>query len=76
MQRHVDAIPDSRFGRGWPWAANARFLPGLRAIGALGIPGLRIEEPPPLGKLGNLEIRLARSAKDVRRAQRLRYRVF
>ncbi|HET9903681.1 MAG TPA: GNAT family N-acyltransferase [Xanthobacteraceae bacterium] len=30
----------------------------------------------PLGRLGSLEIRLARTAKDVRRAQRLRYRVF
>jgi L-ornithine Nalpha-acyltransferase len=30
----------------------------------------------PLGRLGPLEIRLARTAKDVRRAQKLRYRVF
>jgi putative hemolysin len=30
----------------------------------------------PLGRLGNLEVRLARSAEEVKRAQRLRYRVF
>lgn len=29
-----------------------------------------------LGRLGSLEVRLARSARDLRRAQRLRYRVF
>lgn len=38
-------------------------------------PGLA---PPPdtLGRLGPLEVRLARGAREVRRAQRLRYRVF
>ncbi len=30
----------------------------------------------PLGRLGNLEVRLARSAEEVKRAQKLRYRVF
>ncbi|NVK34199.1 MAG: GNAT family N-acetyltransferase [Rhodobacteraceae bacterium] len=29
-----------------------------------------------LGKIGNLEVRLARTAKEVKKAQRLRYRVF
>jgi putative hemolysin len=32
--------------------------------------------PEPLGRLGSLEVHLANDAKDVRRAQRLRYRVF
>lgn len=32
--------------------------------------------PPPLGRLGDLEVRLAGSAAEVRRAQALRYRVF
>ena len=36
--------------------------------------GERLTEP--LGKLGTLDIRLAQTAKDVRRAQKLRYRVF
>ncbi len=31
---------------------------------------------PVLGRLGSLEVRLARTAREVRRAQRLRYRVF
>lgn len=35
-----------------------------------------VEMVNPLGRLGQLEIRLAEKAKEVRRAQRLRYRVF
>lgn len=32
--------------------------------------------PEPLGRLGNLDIRLARTAREIRELQRLRYRVF
>src|SRR5262249_29405949 len=32
--------------------------------------------PGPLGRLGNPEVRLARSGEEVKRAQKLRYRVF
>jgi putative hemolysin len=32
--------------------------------------------PPPLGRLGQLEVRLARDGDEVKRAQRLRYQVF
>lgn len=32
--------------------------------------------PDPLGRIGQLELRLARKPKDVKKAQRLRYRVF
>jgi putative hemolysin len=32
--------------------------------------------PPTLGRIGSLEVRLARSAKEVKAAQRLRYKVF
>ena len=50
-------------------------------------PGLRVpsfrtawlgarEKPEALGRLGSLEVRLAADPKEVRRAQRLRYRVF
>ena len=52
-------------------------FPTLRAYG-----GLRARDAQPtlgagsLGRLGALEIRLAQHAADVRRAQRLRYRVF
>jgi putative hemolysin len=54
-----------------------RLLPTLRAFG-----GLRARDARPvldagaLGRLGSLEIRLAHHAAEVRRAQRLRYRVF
>jgi putative hemolysin len=53
-----------------------RFIPALRAYG-----GLRAREAispaaATLGRIGSLEVRLARSAAEVRRAQKLRYRVF
>ena len=57
--------------------------PGPRAllprIGALS--GIRrqrrpAEWPATLGRLGSLEIRLATSAAEIRRAQRLRYKIF
>ncbi|OYX14455.1 MAG: hemolysin [Rhizobiales bacterium 32-66-8] len=35
-----------------------------------------LDEPVVLGRIGPLEVRLARTARDVRRAQRLRYKVF
>jgi putative hemolysin len=35
-----------------------------------------VQLPSPLGRIGNLELRLASTGKDVKRAQRLRYRVF
>ena len=53
------------------------FIPTLRAYG-----GLQAPRPPdmttaePLGRLGTLEVRLARKAGEIRRAQKLRYRVF
>jgi putative hemolysin len=53
------------------------FLPALRAYSGLRVPQVRI--PPvteTLGRLGSLEVRLARTASDVRRAQRLRFQVF
>ena len=45
------------------------------AVAALA-PAHRLDGAEPLGRLGSLEVRLACDAKDVRRAQRLRYRVF
>ena len=55
----------------------ARVLPVLRAYG-----GYRDTDPLPsvphgsLGRLGALEVRLARNAAEIRRAQKLRYQVF
>lgn len=54
------------------------FLPTLRAYS-----GFRVRSsigaaplPETLGRIGTLEVRLAKSAADVRRAQRLRFKVF
>ncbi len=55
---------------------GARFLPALRAYGGFKHPGRIIPANETLGRLGSLEVRLARNAAEVRRAQRLRYRVF
>ena len=51
------------------------FLPKLRAFGGLRTP-LPDPSPETLGRLGTLEARLARTAHEVRKAQKLRYRVF
>lgn len=52
-------------------------MPTLRAYGGLKVWEQKIYRPSvPLGRLGSLEVRLARNASDIRRAQRLRYRVF
>ncbi|GAB4070097.1 GNAT family N-acetyltransferase [Ancylobacter sonchi] len=57
--------------------APSRLMPALRSYS-----GLRHREtraapgPESLGRIGSLEVRLARTAADVRRAQRLRYQVF
>ncbi|MBB3770605.1 putative hemolysin [Angulomicrobium tetraedrale] len=57
--------------------APSRFMPALRSYS-----GLRHREsranpgPASLGRIGALEVRLATTAADVRRAQRLRYEVF
>lgn len=57
--------------------SGAALLPTLRAYGGLRIAGAYREvQEEPLGRLGSLEIRLARNARDVRLAQKLRYRVF
>ncbi|GGF76782.1 hypothetical protein GCM10007301_40820 [Azorhizobium oxalatiphilum] len=49
-----------------------RAISGIRHREALPVS----EEPVVLGRIGALEVRLARTARDVRRAQRLRYKVF
>ena len=52
------------------------FVPTLRAYS-----GIRIKQPgrisgDPLGRLGHMDVRLATTAKEIRKAQKLRYRVF
>ncbi len=48
--------------------------PTLQAASSILLPQARIE--PPLGRIGPLEVRLAATRKDIRRAQKLRYKVF
>jgi len=53
------------------------FLPALRAYSGFQVPQARpAYSPVTLGRIGPLEVRLARNAADVRRAQRLRFQVF
>ncbi len=55
---------------------GARWVPALRAYGGLRVRDVHASDGEALGRLGTLEVRLARSAAEVRRAQKLRYRVF
>jgi putative hemolysin len=66
-----------------PWLAQPwlqmgggviRFIPGLKTRAALA--EARGASDPVLGRLGSLEVRLATTPKDIRRAQRLRFKVF
>jgi L-ornithine Nalpha-acyltransferase len=52
------------------------FMPALRAYSGVRPREAISRTPHTLGRLGTLEVRLARSAAEVRRAQKLRYRVF
>ena len=57
--------------------ATPGFLPALKAYGGLQIvDGTGLRSTQTLGRLGSLEVRLAGKAAEVRRAQKLRYRVF
>ncbi|GLK83539.1 hypothetical protein GCM10017653_16080 [Ancylobacter defluvii] len=57
--------------------APSRLMPALRSYSGLRHRESRAEPGPvSLGRIGSLEVRLARTAADVRRAQRLRYQVF
>ena len=51
-------------------------LPGLQTRGPRSAFAESPQEREPLGRLGSLEVRLARSQHDIRRAQRLRFQVF
>lgn len=54
-------------------AAATWLMPGLRGES---IPDIQQPAPATLGKIGSLEVRLARTKGDVKRAQKLRYKVF
>jgi len=71
-RRLVDRFRPATMAAGTPG-----FLPTLRAYSGLRVPEARFDRPTEtLGRLGSLEVRLAYKAADVRRAQKLRYRVF
>ncbi len=60
-----------------PLAGVPSLVPALRAYGGLRVPDQsEVRTADTLGRLGTLEVRLARSAADVRRAQHLRFDVF
>src|SRR4051812_3835162 len=60
-----------------PLAAMPSIVPALRAYGGLRVPDRSpVRTADTLGRLGSLEVRLARCAADVRRAQQLRFDVF
>src|ERR1700756_972072 len=69
--------PASRLGAPLRFTGIPGIVPVLKAYS-----GFRIARPAPpnalgtLGRLGALEARLARNAAEIRRAQKLRYRVF
>src|ERR1700720_256319 len=60
--------------RPMPGSAVPGFMPPFRAFKAWEQSMLRPIRP--LGRLGSLEVRLARKPGEIRRAQKLRYRVF
>ena len=67
--RNVSAAPLS-------WAFPT-FLPHVGAFSGIGLKrDSKFESHESLGRIGSLEVRLARRAVDVRRAQRLRYKIF
>ena len=53
-----------------------QFMPALRAYSGLRPREAISQNTLTLERIGSLEVRLARSAAEVRRAQKLRYRVF
>lgn len=59
---------------GWLWAFKP--APGAKAAIRARLAEAAKALPGPLGRIGGLELRLAERPKDVKRAQRLRYRVF
>lgn len=61
----------------WPAPRSvAGLLPALRAYSGRVVHNRRAHYPETLGTLGTMEVRLARKAAEVRRAQKLRYRIF
>jgi putative hemolysin len=66
-----------RFRQPGGGASVPGLLPQLQALGGLRVWGTRTRGPlSSLGRIGSLEVRLARTAAEIRQAQKLRYHVF
>ncbi len=59
-----------------PLRLAGRLLPVFKAYSGFRVTALHRKQPRTLGRLGALEVRLARTAAEIRRAQKLRYDVF
>lgn len=59
-----------------PFNAVPTFIPALRAYSGLRVRDSAASAGDVLGRIGSLEVRLARTAADVRQAQKLRFEVF
>ena len=69
--------PASRFSAPLRFAGIPNIVPVLKAYSGFRIARPAMPDSPrTLGRLGALEVRLARNAAEIRRAQKLRYRVF
>jgi putative hemolysin len=53
-----------------------KLVPVLRAYSGIRVPDPNMKRSATLGRLGSLEVRLARTSAEIRRAQKLRYDVF
>lgn len=76
---HATLVPPGRLIdrlRTAPLQFRDGLLPALKSYRPLRLGGGRDAASPVLRRIGSLEVRLATTASEVRRAQRLRYRVF
>src|SRR5512143_251648 len=72
-----DSPPRNLLERFRPAPAAPGLISSLQAYGGLQAFAARAHRPSQsLGRVGNLEVRLAQTAAEVRQAQKLRYRVF
>jgi putative hemolysin len=77
QDRDQVALPPRPSERFKPFAVtqpSTWLRPTLQVASSILLPQARTE--PPLGRIGPLEVRLAASRKDIKRAQKLRYKVF
>lgn len=75
--KHAARRMASRLARSPKWQAVPGGLLALRALREASSEGFQLRRPDKIyGKIGNLEVRLTRKWRDIKLAQRLRYKVF